>query len=357
MSVFIPKRRKNSYVATWWDPVTKRFRQKTLGTKNRREAFAIASDMARLILAGVSVDRITWASFCAMYERERLSRRSPSTREGWGTLKRHIADFGEPEAIEDITAAWVSAWQAHLYARGLAVNSVGVYSRYLRAAVNWAKRHDLIERAPYVEIETEVAPRSKATKPHEFKVILAAVPKVRPNDSANWNRLLRGLSRCNLRISELRQLSWDEGAGVHLDVSDVYPLIRFQPKSIKSRKRRVQVVLPEFWDICCETPQGDRQNWIFPLPNGRGGQMSRKRVIRIIGEIGVAAGIVTDPESGKHATSHDIGRRTFIEQIDGLLTMPEAHKAMGHGDFQTTVDYYDTRDAIEIAGKLWNRKL
>ncbi|KKL21875.1 hypothetical protein LCGC14_2441070 [marine sediment metagenome] len=273
MTVFLPKRRP-AYVAKWTDPVTGKRPQRTLGTKVKREAFVLAAELADKVVAGVAIDDLDWGAFCAKYEREKLRKRSHSTQEGWGTTKRHIRDFGEPATLQDVTAGWVSAWQAHLEDTGMAVNSVAVYSRYLRAAVNWAARYDLIARAPFIAVEIEAVPRSDGVQPVDFKRLLAAVPTVRPKDAARWDRLLRGLSGCNLRISELRRLSWDPGAEIRIDMGDVYPLIRFRPKSHKTRKRRIQVILPQFWDVCTETAMDDRQGFVFPVPNGRGGQIS-----------------------------------------------------------------------------------
>jgi integrase len=81
--------------------------------------------------------------------------------------------------------------------------------------------------------------------------------------------------------------------------------------------------------------------------------MSVKRIVRLVSAIGREAGIETNPDTGKGVTSHDIGRRAFLPRIEGALTVPEAHKAMGHADLQTTLDYYDTRDALDIAEKLF----
>ena len=84
--------------------------------------------------------------------------------------------------------------------------------------------------------------------------------------------------------------------------------------------------------------------------------MTRKRLIRVIGQIGKRAGVVTNPDKGKTATSHDIGKRSFLPKIDSRLTMPEAHKAMGHAKFDTTATFYDTRDAQQLAAKLWAKE-
>lgn len=356
MTVFRPKRRPGAYVAKWTDPVTGKRPQRTLDARIRRDADDLAAELAKKILAGVAIDDIEWPAFCVRYERAKRRKWKPSTREGWGTTKTHVRNFGAPATLQDVTAAWVLAWQGHLEDTGMSVNSVAVYSRYLRAAVRWAARYDLIARAPYIAVESEAVPRSEGVRPVDFRRLLLAVPDVRPKDTACWARLLRGLSACNLRVNELRRLSWDPSAEIRIDTGDKFPLIRFRPKSHKTRKRRIQVILPEFWRVCTETPQDDRTGVVFSVPNGRGGQISNKRMVRVISEIGRAAGIVTNVDTGKHATSHDIGRRTFLSKIDDQLTVPEAHKVMGHEVFQTTIDYYDTRDALELSAKLWGKE-
>jgi len=356
MTVFLPTRRPESYVARWTDPDTGKRKQRRLGTRIKRDAYTAAAELAAKALGRVSIDRWTWGAFCERYERLHMRGTSPKNQEAWATTKRHLVAYGAPAYLDSVSSMWVAEWQAWLASDsgpGLATNSVALYSRYLRAALRWAQKKDLIIRAPHVDARVEEVPRSRAVTPAQFPQLLAAIAEVRTQDADRWNRFLRALSRCNLRINELRRLSWDQEAPIALDTSGPHPLIRFAPRSTKSRKRRIQVVLPAFWRICLETPVDERTGYVFRLPNGRGGQISEKRVVRIISDIGRQAGLVTDPATGKHATSHDIGRRAFVPQIDGILTQAEAHKAMGHGSWQTTTDYYDTRDALDVAAKLW----
>ncbi len=360
MTVYVPSRRPTSYVAEWRDPATGRKRQRTLRTLKQRDAFTAAAELARKAFARVTVDRLTWAKAVADYERLHIAAKSEKHQEAWVAAKKHIETYGAPRFIDDVTAIWATEWQAWLASAegpALAVNSVAFYSRYLRSLLNWLRKQDLIERAPHIEAKAEEVPRGKAVSPRQFTELLKAVPRVRPTDTERWDRFLRALARSNLRIDELRRLSWDPDAPIRLDTSELYPLIRFAPKSHKSRKRRIQVVLPAFWQICLETPVDERHGYVFKLP-GRGGhtQMTNKRVVNVISAIGREAGVITNADTGKHATSHDIGRRSFVPQIDGILTQPEAHKAMGHASWQTTTDYYDTRDALEVSAKLWAAK-
>lgn len=354
MTIYIPSRRPESYVIEYHDPTTWAKQQKTPKTLDKREAYAIGAEIASKAVAHISVHRLTWEKGVDTYKRLHIRKTGIRNQEAWTETTKHIASFGAPRFVDDITSLWVAEWQVWLATtQGLAVNSVAFYSRYLRGCLNWLKNHDLLERAPHVEAKCEQVPRGKAVTPTQFKRLLEVALVVRPKDTDRWDRFLRALARCNLRIDELRRLSWDRDAPIRLDTSEIHPLIRFTPKSTKSRKRRIQVVLPAFWAICLETPVDERNGYVFKLPGRGGGQMTNKRVVNIISEIGKTAGVITNQDTGKHATSHDIGRRAFVPQIDGILTQSEAHKAMGHASWQTTQDYYDTRDALEVSAKLW----
>ncbi len=355
MTVFRPRRRKH-YVARWLDPQTGRRRERTLGTAKRREAYQRGQAIAEKVAAGLPVDDFHWLDFAALYERGHLANRSESHRQSFRTVRRYVEEFGL-RSVGSITASWVVEWQLWLAReKRLARNSVASHSARLRAALRWAHRHDLLGKVPYIAVEFEEVPASRGITLEEHERILAAVSKIRPNDAAYWERFLRSLWQCNLRVGELAQLSWDSDAPIRLDTRQTYPVISMDPKSHKSRKRRLQVITREFWEICRETSVGERYGLVFGIPNGFGGTMSRKRIIRVIGQIGDRAGVITNPDKGKTATSHDIGKRSFLPKIDEKMTMPEAHKIMGHGKFDTTTKFYDTRSAQELAAKLWREE-
>lgn len=349
MSIFRPGRR-SYYIARWVDPDTGRRRQRSLRVKKRNQAWDEASELVRKLLVGVSPDDPGWLDFCRLYEDGHINRKSAGHQENWRTVKWSVDAFGVP-SLSHITAAWVVKWQAKLRTDKLAANTVASYSTRLRAALNWARKHDLLLRVPYIAVETEEAPRSRAITGEEFDRIIGAVKEIRPDDADQWKRLLRGLSQVNLRIGELIRLSWDEDQPIHIDNRGRYPLIRMAARAQKSRKVRIQPITPEFWKICCENRS--RTGLVFPLVNLYGEPMTLKRIIRTIAEIGHEARVVTNPETGKNATSHDIGRRAFLGKVDGKLTATEVHKWMGHSSFDTTLTFYDTRSAEDLAEKLW----
>ncbi len=352
MTVFRPRRRKN-YIARWTNPEDGTRDEQTLGTHIRRDAYQVAADMAERIVNGVSLGNPAWLTFCKLYEEGHMQLRAKSHQRNWAATKFSVEDFMGSPKLEAIIAPRIVKWQVHLRGKGLSVNSVARHSTYLRAALNWAMRYDYLTRVPYIAVTREEVPRSRGISQEEFERILMATPRERPEDAVYWERLLRGLWRVNLRISELVGLSWDQDAPIRIEQVSGFPMIRLAPKAHKSRKARLQVMLPQFWAVCAETPEDDRHGPVLPLPNGRGGNMTPSRAIRVIGDIGRRAGVITNVDAKKTATSHDIGKRTFVRQIDDKLTPAEVHKTMGHAKFDTTMQFYDTRDAVDIATKLW----
>lgn len=357
MSVFLPSRRKSGgWVAKWRDPTSGRWQQKTLGVKIKRDAYDVAGELAAQIVSGVSVERMTWLEFCGLYEAQHLRQRSSDSIGSWRTTKWYVEKLAPLRSLADATTPWVSRFQEALRRRSMAVNSVATYSARLRAALRWAERQRLIDRAPYVPVEVVEAPRSRAVTGEEFERMLAVAPKVRSKDAPRWDRLLRGQWESGLRISELLNLSWDEDAPIRLTDRGKWPMIHFGRQ--KNKRRQWMAVTPEFWAVCCETSKPNRRGVVFELP-GRfeGRQMTVKRVVRTIAEIGRQARIVTEPETGKTATSHDLRRALAIRlQEQGTLSLPEVSKFLRHAKIETTLTYYDTRGAEEISAKLWGEK-
>ena len=122
----------------------------------------------------------------------------------------------------------------------------------------------------------------------------------------------------------------------------------------KARRDEYQPLTPEFWKLI-EVPKPQRHGYVFPFSARRSGaQLTRKATIRIVSELGAAAGVITDAATGKTATSHDIGRRAFLTRMDKLLSIAELQKWARHASPQTTMGYYHHRTAIELGRKVWD---
>jgi integrase len=353
MTVFRPSRRRTAgYVAKWRDPTSGKWRQKTLHARIGRDAGAEAAVLAEQIASGLSPNGPSWPEFCTLYEGRHLCKRSPKSLQSWRTTTGCVTDLAPLRNLSDATPAWVLKFQTALAARGLAVNTVATYSARLRAALRWGERQRLLDRAPYVAVESESAARSRAVTLEEVERMIMASAKVRPADHGRWERLLRGQWESGFRIGEMLLLSWDAEAAIRVVTSGKYPLIHFGRK--KNKKRQWYAVSRPLWAILCESRESDRHGPVFPVP-GRGGcQMATKGVVRVIAAIGDRAGVVTDTERGKTATSHDIRRGYVVRMLgDGTLSPPLLQRQTRHARQETMLDYYDTRGAEEVAEKLW----
>jgi integrase len=354
MSVFKPAR-SPFYKAKWIVPATGFWTERSTKKRNRRDAYSVASEWAEEIIGGRRLDAMSWGEFCDLYKELVNDRREGRAGEPWRSTKAKITEYGEPRFLNDVTTLWVTKWQEWMRSKELATNTIASHSARLKAALNWAVRQELIPKAPQIRVQVEDAPRSRAITLEEFERILEAVPKIRNQDAAAWNRLLRGQWHCGFRISEVVRLSWDLDAPIHIDDSGRYPVVCLAAKANKARKWRIRPISPEFWAVCSETPKTERHGYVFPL-KGRRGQMSIKAVIRTISEFGEKAGVITNPETKKLATSHDT-RRGFAVQMDTRgLTLAELQKWMDHSSIKTTLTYYRTAEANDLAEKVWGRK-
>lgn len=351
MTVFLPARRR-SYVIRWKDPRTGQKHEKSAKTTSRRDAYAAAADLAEQILAGMDGSDLFWEDFCTMYEDQIEAQRHGRGREPWEATKRKIKDLAPIRRLSEVCPAWIAKLQRALRKKKLSENTVGSHSARLKIVLRWAHQQGYLAAVPPIPVPVVDVPRSRSMTLEEFERVLEKVKVHRPQDWEAWDRLLRGQWACGFRISEMLAMSWDASAAVYLDYSGPYPLVRMAATGNKSRKLRVRPLTPEFWAIASETPEKNRSGLVFPILNCDGELMSRKRVVKLISKFGDKANVVTNPETGKKATSHDM-RRSFIGGLDGKLTLAEIQKWTGHADIRTILSYYHTRDAEDLAKKLW----
>lgn len=351
MSVIRPGRRADvGYVARWTDPVSGRRSQRQLNAMRKRDAYELAAELAEQIESGLSPAGMPWLEFCRRYEQQGLAGRTAGTIENWRTVKWFIDEHCPLRSIHEASNVWLDRFYDALdgHKATAATNTKASYLTKLRAALNWACKKRYLDHLPYFDIEREATPRSKAVTPAQFEQMLAAIPVVRPSDTLAWRRLLRGQFFTGLRIGEMLALSWDEDADIVV-VERSYPVIEFRKQ--KNRKRQTIPIVPQAWEIIADCPV--RSGFVFPVPGQRGqGQVTAKTAIRIVAEIGEEAGVVTNRNTGKTATSHDI-RRAFFDWADDQFGQAIASKLMRHGDQETTLTWYNTNEAERAAELLW----
>jgi len=242
--------------------------------------------------------------------------------------------------------------------------TIGTILRHLKAALSWARSQGLLTEVPTMSIPRAGGARSRAVSGEEFDRMLAAVPKVRPDDSAAWVRYLTGLWLSGLRLEESLALSWDEDAPFAIDLTGRRPAFRIAAAAQKARRDERLPMTEDFYRLVMETPEAERVGKVFPFP------IDGWYVGQIVGKIGRKAGVVVatvqkqrkDKATGKlvpvtvrkFASAHDL-RRSFGTRWAKRVMPAVLQRLMRHADIATTMKYYVTMDADAVADQLWGR--
>jgi integrase len=110
---------------------------------------------------------------------------------------------------------------------------------------------------------------------------------------------------------------------------------------------------PDFAQFLLETPEEERVGLVFNLLSRRDGKpLVPREVGRTVSEIGEKA-VVVNGESRKFAGAHDL-RRSFCSRWAVRVKPPVLQKLARHSEITTTLKYYTTIDAADIADELWS---
>ncbi len=269
-----------------------------------------------------------------------------------------------PDRLVKLTAAALSRFQAKLREEGMGEVTIGTTLRHLRAALSWGVDVGLLPAVPKMAIPRAGGARSRAVSGEEFDRMLAAVPKVRPNDAPAWEFYLRGLYLGGLRLEESLALSWDEDAAFAIDLTGRRPAFRIAAAAQKARRDERLPMTEDFYRLIMQTPEAERVGRVFKLP------AVGKQVCRIVAAIGKRAGVVVatvekrkrvdgklvTTTGKKYATAHDL-RRSFGTRWAKRVMPAVLQRLMRHAEIATTMKYYVTIDADAVADEVWGRGL
>ena len=217
--------------------------------------------------------------------------------------------------------------------------------RHLRAALSWGVSIGLLPAVPKLVIPKAGGARARAVAGEEFDRMIAAVPKVRPTDSAAWIFYLQGLYLGGLRLEESLILSWDEDAPFAVDLTGRRPAFRIAAKAQKARRDERLPMTEDFYRLITEaTPEAERQGQVFKL-NGLATRcpITPKRVCRMVAKIGKKAGVVVataerrrkDKETGK-AGPRDGQEVCQLSRLAAVIRHPMGEA--GHAGGSSTAD-------------------
>ena len=252
----------------------------------------------------------------------------------------------------------ISRLAGKLRATGIKETTIARHLRHVKAALRWAERMGLLTKAPTIDIPRPAKGQSlmkgRPITAEEFDRMLAAVPKVRPNDPEPWTRLLWGLWLSGLRLGEALALSWDSDAPLAVDFTGKRPVFVILARAQKARRDELLPMTPDFADWLMRTPEAERVGIVFPLADPKMGRpLCIGTVGPVVSAIGRKAGVVTDKAEGRYASAHDL-RRAFGTRWSKKLMPAVLQRLMRHRDIGTTMNYYVKESAEDIAEDLWN---
>ncbi len=305
--------------------------------------------------------KLTWEDFRERYEKEYLAGLAETSQaKNTGVLDSFELEF-KIDKLAEITGATISKYQSILRDRGLAEFTIKGHLSVMRSALNWAKKNGMLGECPAIAMPK----RAKASKVmkgrpisgEEFDRMVAAVAKVRPDEVAQWERLLRGLWWSGLRIGEAINLTWDRDDRLRVILAGDDSLLHIPAACQKSNDSQVCPVAPEFVEFLQKTAPDDRRGFVFKLPFRR-----KDTIVKTLCRIGEKAGVIVDrketddPEKPKikYASAHDL-RRSFGERWKHRVMPPVLQELMRHADIQTTMQFYTDRTAKTTGKLLWQQ--
>ena len=345
------------------DPITGKKKTRSSGTTNQRDAERAAAKWEAELREGryKAPSKTTWDEFKTRYEDEVLASLSANTDKKVSSLFTSIERILAPKKLAELTASRISYYQSQLRIEKLKEPTIKGHLAHLQAALNWAKKMNLLVQVPVIEMPRR-AKKSKVMKGRpitleEFERILTKVAGVVHDHSADsWKHYLRGMWYSGLRLEESLELWWNKDEKLCVDTSGKRWNLRIPADLEKGNEDRVLPIAPEFEEFLRATPVGERTGRVFrprakrknaPLPLAH-------RVGEIATEIGKAAAVVVSRRANKtkYASLHDF-RRAFGTRWAVRVMPPVLQVLMRHESIETTMKYYVDQTAEAAADQLW----
>lgn len=345
-------------VLAYTDPVSGKRKTKSAGTSNEKAAWKAAAAWEEELRAGPHCppSKVTWAAFRERYETEHAASLAEKTRasirNALGQVERHL----NPDMLVKVNASALSTLQTKLRGTGIKETSIASVLRHTKAALSWGVSVGLLKTVPKIIMPKGSKGRKMkggALVGEQFDRMIAAVPKVRPEDAAEWVRYLTGMWLSGLRLGESVALSWNADAPFAVDLTGRHPRFRIKGDAQKSGNDELLPLTPDFADFLLQTPEPQRRGVVFKLNDMQTGtHLGVDRVCKLVTAIGKKARIIVNAADGKYASCHDL-RRTFGTRWAKRVMPAVLRKLMRHSSVQTTMQFYVDLDVDDMADDLW----
>jgi integrase len=340
-------RGKKGWYYIWKDPTSGKRRTRASGHPTRRLAERGAADFEAELNRTAMPDLITWADFEAEYNRQVLDHAADGTAYQCYAAFAQLKQATAIERLEQVPE-FLGAFRLALLESDLAPATQVGYLKHFRSAMNWAYEAGLLAERIKVKLppQPETEAKGRPLTDVEYQALLLTAMDTYGQTMVDF---LTGLWLSGLRLGEAMRLSWDRDAPFAVDRAGEYWRFRIRKGAQKAKRAQLAPMDPEFIDwLAGRTP---RKGLVFNPLGHKGKRFKTDAAGKAVSEIGEATGIVTDEETGRHATSQDF-RRSFGDRWARQLMPADLKEMMRHRSIETTMKYYVGRDVDSISARL-----
>lgn len=360
--VYVINLGRKNYYHQWTDPVTGKRITRSARTANRREAerkaMTLETQLSRDLTFGAGSE--SWDAFQDVYESQHLESLSQKAMLKSVSVLSAFGESMQPCKPSAVSTAMLTEYAAKMRTAGRSEATIASHLTTIRAALSWARHQGFITAVPPIPRTQRNMTGRKArgrplTIPEFVRMLRAAGTPFGEQTASAWRHMLTGLWLSGLRISEAIRLTWDDPESTRVDLSGPQPLLRVVASQDKGNRDRVLPLTPDFARWLSRTAVEKRTGFVFNPIGKRGDRLRHDHpIIRAIGAIGKAAGVVVDARTGKYASAHDL-RRTFGTRWAKRVTTHVLMMLMRHESIETTNSYYVDITAGSIAADLMSK--
>lgn len=335
---------------------------KSARTTNQKEAEKQAILWQAELEQGNRPELITWDGFMERFTAEHIVNVAPRTADEYLGSLRDFARSCGVKMLREVNEGRVARFRKKLEERKVSQETIGKHLRTLRLAVNFANDVRLLNKPPKIrmpKLPKGSRAKGRAITREEFDRMLSAAEKLLPPEKLDgWRFFLQGLWWSGLRLGEALSLSWNEWHdGLSVDLSHEHVMLRIPGEHEKGRRDRLYPVAPEFAEMLLSVPELDREGFVFnaeKVRDGHTGRGSLETCCKFMTRLGKTAKVVVNRKGDdvKFASAQDL-RRAFGTRWASRVRSPTLQKMMRHASIETTLRYYVTADAEELAAEIY----
>jgi integrase len=354
MKVYVKPGKRGKWILVWTDDEG-RERQKTTHIPSIRSKRKLAEREAALLEQELDEDNQPpqdWLQFRKMYLEHCVTTKK-SSRQNIKVAFSHLERICNPVTVQQVTSLELSKFVSTLTKEGKARDTVYVYLKRVKAALNWAASCGYIAKPVRYSMrgsKRQNVIRTRAISAEELDRMTSAAKIARPTDFELWQFYIKGLYYSGLRREESIKLGWSWEFDISVNIEADIPHYVIMGEGQKSGQDQLLPIVPEFAEMLKAIPKRQRRGRVFKLPKKKMDFPDLSDIGRKVTKIAEIAKVVVNREGG-FATIQTF-RKTFGTRWATRVMPAELQKLMRHEDIKTTMKYYVNLETQNLWDKI-----